>query len=56
MLNNDNYVYSGHADGSIKIWSVNFSDKPEQIIDLHYDSVLSIKNGKTENQILTLSK
>ena len=56
MSNNDNYIYSGHADGSIKIWSVNFSDKPEQILDIHYDTVLSIKNGKNDYQILTLSK
>lgn len=56
ISHNDNFLYSGHADGSIKIWSVSSSEKPEAIMDIHDDKVISLKIGKNENQILTLSK
>lgn len=56
LSNNDNYIYSGHSDGSLKIWSSNCNDKPEQILDIHDDKIISIKQGKNENQIFTLSK
>lgn len=56
MSPNDNFMYSGHLDGSLKIWSTNCHDKPEQILDIHDDKIISIEVAKNENQILTLSK
>lgn len=53
---NDNYLFSGHADGSIKVWSANSNEKPEQIIDIHDDKVISLKMGKNDNQLISLSK
>lgn len=55
LSSNDNNFYTGHLDGSFKIWSTNRNDKPEQIIELHNDKIISIKQARSEYQFLTLS-
>lgn len=56
ISNNDSTLYSGHSDGTVKLWSVNHHEKPEHILDFHDDKVISIEVLKNEYQILTLSK
>jgi WD40 repeat protein len=51
----DSNFFSGHLDGSLKIWSVG-SDKPDNVIDAHDDRINYIELVKNENQILTSSK
>jgi WD40 repeat protein len=51
----DSNFFSGHLDGSLKIWSVG-SDKPDNVIDAHDDRINFIELVKNENQILTSSK
>jgi len=54
VASDDSYILSGHLDGSVRVWTTN--EKPDQIIDLHDDSVIRLEILKSENQFLTLSK
>ena len=55
LSNNDSLIYSGHSDGSIKIWSTMSNDKPENILDIHENKVISIQQLKNDFHILTSS-
>ena len=54
VASDDSYILSGHMDGSVRVWTN--SEKPDQVIDLHDDSVIRLEILKGENQFLTLSK